>query len=137
MWVTPSPFEDAGALELDLLGIEVVEEAAALAEEHRNDMDLELVEDAGGERELRDRGAVDQHVLVARRPLGLCHRGPDVVHIGDERPLPDVDAGLVAAEDADRHAVVVVAAPAASGLEGPPAGDDRPGGHATRRRPGR
>ncbi len=71
MWVTPSPSRIAGALELDLLGIEVVEEAAALAEEHRNDMDLELVEDAGGERELRDRGAVDQHVLVARRPLGL------------------------------------------------------------------
>jgi len=35
----------------------------------------------------------------------------------------------VARDDEDRHAVVVVAAPAASGLEGPPAGDDRPGGH--------
>jgi hypothetical protein len=36
-----------------VLGTEVVEEAAALAEEHRDEMDLELVEDAGGERELR------------------------------------------------------------------------------------
>jgi hypothetical protein len=31
----------------------------------------------------------------------------------------DVDAGLVAGEDEDRHAVVVVAAPAARRLEGP------------------
>jgi hypothetical protein len=29
-------------------------------------MDLELVEDARGERESRDAGAVDEHVLVAR-----------------------------------------------------------------------
>ena len=60
--------EDAGALELDVLGIEVVEEAAPLAEEHRDEMDLELVEHAGGERDLRGSGAVDQHVLVARSP---------------------------------------------------------------------
>ena len=58
--------EDPRALELDVLGAEVVEEAAALAEEHRDEMDLELVEDAGGERELRGSGAVDQDVLVAR-----------------------------------------------------------------------
>jgi hypothetical protein len=30
--------EDAGALQLDLLAIEVVEETAPLAEEHRNQM---------------------------------------------------------------------------------------------------
>ena len=111
--------EDAGALELDLLGGEAVEEAAPLAEQHRDDVELELVEDAGGERELRDRGAVDQHVPVAGGALGLGHRGRDVVHIGDQRPLADVDAGLTAAEDPDRHAVVVVAAPAAGRLEGP------------------
>ena len=35
----------------------------------------------------------------------------------------------MAGEDEDRHAIVVVAAPAARRLEGPPAGDDRPGGH--------
>ena len=58
-------------------------------------MDLELVEEAGGERELGGRCAVDQHVLVARGPLGLGHRGPDVVDIGHERPLAHVDAGLV------------------------------------------
>src|SRR5207247_5766842 len=60
------PLEDPGALELDVLGSEVVEETAPLAEEHRDEMDLELVEDAGRECELRGSGAVDQHVLVAR-----------------------------------------------------------------------
>ncbi len=66
-----------------------------------------------GERELRGSGAVNQHVLVARSLLGLGHRGPDVGHIGDQRPLPHFAVGLAAAEDEDRHAVVVVAAPAA------------------------
>ena len=65
------PLEDPGALQLDLFGGEALEETAPLAEEHRDDMELELVEDAGGERELRDSGAVDQHVLVACGPLGL------------------------------------------------------------------
>jgi hypothetical protein len=57
------PLERPGALELDVLGTEVVEETAALAEEHRDEMDLELVEDAAGERELCRPGAVDKHVL--------------------------------------------------------------------------
>jgi hypothetical protein len=46
-------FEDPDALQLDVLGSEVVEEPAPLAEEYRDEMDLELVEDACGERELR------------------------------------------------------------------------------------
>ena len=66
---TALPLEDPGALQLDVLGSEVVEEAAPLAEEHRDEMDLELVEDAGSERELRGCGAVDQHVLVAAARL--------------------------------------------------------------------
>jgi hypothetical protein len=45
--------EDPGALQLDLLGSEALEQTAPLAEEHGDEMDLELVEDAGGERELR------------------------------------------------------------------------------------
>jgi hypothetical protein len=87
MWVTPGlALEDPGALQLDVLGREVVEETTPLAEEHRDEMDLELVEDAGSERELRGCGAVDQHVLVARSRLRLGHRGLDVVQIRDQRP---------------------------------------------------
>jgi hypothetical protein len=91
-------------------------------------MYLELVEDAGSERELRGSGAVDQNVLVALSLLGLGHRGPDVGRVGNQRPLPRLAAGLPPGEDEDREAVVVVAAPVVRELEGPPAGDDRPGG---------
>src|SRR4029450_10135728 len=63
---TVLPLEDPGALQLDLLGSEALEQTAPLAEEHRNDMELELVEDAGGKCELRRSGAVNQHVLVTR-----------------------------------------------------------------------
>jgi hypothetical protein len=129
MWVTPaSPSEDPGALELDLLGSEAVEQTAPLAEEHRDDMELELVEDAGSKCELRGSGAMDQDVLVARGFLRLGHRGRDVVHVGDQRPLRQI-GGVVAGEDEDRHAVVVVAAPAARRLEGPPAGNHCPCRH--------
>src|SRR5215203_1614601 len=82
------PLEDPGALQLDLLGSEALEQTAPLAEEHRDDMELDLVEDAGSERELRGSGAVDQHVLYARSLVGLGHRTRDVGHIGDQRPLP-------------------------------------------------
>jgi hypothetical protein len=44
--------EDPSTLELDLLGSECLEQTAPPAEEHRDDMELELVEDAGGKREL-------------------------------------------------------------------------------------
>jgi hypothetical protein len=76
----------AGRLPVRLKGEQ--QETAPLAEEHRDEMNLELVKDAGSERELRGSGAVDQHVLVARSLLGLGHRGPDVGHVGNQRPLP-------------------------------------------------
>ena len=60
---TALPLEDPGALQLDLLGSEALEQTAPLAEEHRHDMELDLVEDAGGEGELCGSGAVDEHVL--------------------------------------------------------------------------
>ena len=67
---TALALEDPGALQLDLLGSKVLEQTASLAEEHRDDMELELVEDAGGKSELGDSGPVDEHVLVARGLLG-------------------------------------------------------------------
>ncbi len=44
------PFEDPGALQLDLRGSEALEQSAPLAEEHRDDVKLDLVEGAGGVR---------------------------------------------------------------------------------------
>src|SRR5580765_1156579 len=70
--------EDAGAFQLDLFGGKAVEEAAALSEEHWDEVDLELVEDAGGERQLCRAGAMDEHVLVARGLLRPGHGGLDV-----------------------------------------------------------
>ena len=92
-------------------------------------MELDLVEDAGRERQLRYPGAVDEHVLVACGLLDSIHRGRDVVNGSDQRPLPNVDTRLPPVEDEDRYAVVVVAAPAARRLEGSAASDDGSGGH--------
>ena len=39
------PLEDPGALQLDVLGSEVVEEAAPLAEEHRDEIDPRPIRD--------------------------------------------------------------------------------------------
>jgi hypothetical protein len=93
--------EDPGALQLDVPRIALVEETAPLAEEHRDEMGLEFVEDAGGERESRGCGAVDQHVLLVRSPLGLGHRGRYVGHISDQRPSPHFAVGFTAADDED------------------------------------
>src|SRR5918994_1992248 len=92
-------------------------------------MELELVEHADRERKLRRRSAVDQHVLLAGSRSRLGHRHFEVGHVGDQRPLADIDAGLLPAVDKDRYAVVVVATPAGRRLEGSPAGDHRPGRH--------
>src|SRR5947208_13760867 len=70
---TGLPLEDPGALHFDLLGSEALEQTAPLAEEHRDDMELELVADAGGKRELRVSGAVDQHDLVASNLLSCSN----------------------------------------------------------------
>jgi hypothetical protein len=45
-----------------------------LPKEHWDDMELELVKETGSERELRRSGAMDQHILLARRALGVGHR---------------------------------------------------------------
>ena len=45
---TALPLEGPDALQLDLLGRKALEETTPLAEEHRDDMELELIEDAGG-----------------------------------------------------------------------------------------
>ena len=61
--------EDPGALELDVLGAQVVEQTAALAEQHRDEMDLDLIEDAGGE-------PVVQALPAVAEPLSTRSFGP-------------------------------------------------------------
>lgn len=100
-------------------------------------MQVELVEDASRQGEPRDSRSVNQHVVLARRLLGVSHRCLDVAHTRDERPMRDIDAWFLAIQDEDPHAVVMVAAPAARGLERPSAGDDRAGGPDLGRRLGR
>src|SRR6266511_2680711 len=86
--------EDAGGLQLDLLGSEALEQPTALAEEDGNDVELELLQHPGCEREPGHAGAVNEHVLVARRFLRSGHRGRDVVHVADGRPgTPDEPPG--------------------------------------------
>jgi hypothetical protein len=111
--------KDADPFELDVLRIEVVEEAASLSEQQRDDVELELVVYAGRQGELGDRGTVDGDVLVAGGLLGIGHGGFDIGDVGYERPAADVDARLVATVDDDRHPVVMIAAPAIGRLEGP------------------
>ena len=71
---TTLSLEDPGPLQLDLLGSEALEQTASLTEEHRNDVELELVEDGGGERETSDPCAVDEHVLVAQESANASSR---------------------------------------------------------------
>src|SRR5919106_854102 len=130
MWVTPpSPSRIRVRSSSICSAARFSKETAPLAEEHRDDVELDLVEDAGRERQLRYPGAMDEHVLLACGLLGSIHRGRDVVNGSDQRPLPNVDTRLPPVEDEDRYAVVVVAAPAARRLEGSAASDDGCGGH--------
>ena len=119
--------DDPAELQLDVVGAEVVEETAALTEQDRDLVNLQLVEDAGGGSELRGPGAVHKDVLAAGSILGRSHRGFDVGYVGARRPPYGVSPGLVARQDEDRHAMVI-AAPAIDEVEGPPADDYRAGG---------
>lgn len=55
--------EDPDPLELTVLRIETVEQPASLSGQHRDDVELELIADAGRQRELRNRGALDRDLL--------------------------------------------------------------------------
>ena len=128
MWVTPSSPSRMRVRSNSMWWVKVVEQAATLAEKRGDEVELEFIEEAGGERALGGCGAVDQHVLLARGALGLGDRAVEIVHIGDQRPLAHIDPGGWRLGSRS-EAVVVVAAPAVRGLERPPAGDDRAGGH--------
>ena len=78
MWVTSGVSDHALGDELDALaGADVhVEEALAVAEDHGDVVELELVEEAELESVLDQRPAArDGHVLLAGGRLGLRDRG--------------------------------------------------------------
>src|SRR3712207_6857047 len=64
--------------------------------------------------------------------LFRSHRGGDVAHVAHVRRPGGRVVGLAAGEHQDRHAVVVVARPAARDVEGAAADDDRAGAHELR-----
>ena len=80
----------ADGLELDVIGAEVLEETAALPEQNRNQVDLDLVEQPGLEGALRRADNVDEHGLVAGRLLGPADRLLDVAQVGDAGPLGEL-----------------------------------------------
>jgi hypothetical protein len=88
--VTAGGLDHPGALELDLPGAEVVaEQANTVAEEHGDDVELQLVEEPRLEVLLRDvRAAAHRDVLVARSRPGLLERGFDAVDIRVDRRQP-------------------------------------------------
>jgi hypothetical protein len=67
-----------------VLGVEALEQTAPPAEQHRDDVELELVEDTGGECELRRPGAVDQHVPAASTVADMAS---PVLGVGAVAPL--------------------------------------------------
>jgi hypothetical protein len=71
---------------------------------------------------------MDQHVLLTSGLLGLTYGVLEIAHVGDGGPLRVLRGGLMATEDEDGYAVVVVAVPPARRLEGPAAGEHSPGG---------
>src|SRR6266700_4044934 len=107
---TTLPLEDPDAFQFDVLRPKTFEQTAAFAEEHGDDIELDLVEHAGDKCELRGSGTVDQHVLRAGSVLGLSHCRRDVVYVCDQRPTRQF-APVAAGQDGDRYAGVMVAAP--------------------------
>ena len=70
------PVQGTDQLELDVFGRQVLEQPAALAEQHGHQVQLHLVQQAGAHALLRGRGAVQQDVAVTGRGLGLRDAGP-------------------------------------------------------------
>ena len=103
---------------------QIVEQADAVAEQHRHDVDLELVEHTRGQGALRNARAVDEDILAAGRGLRLPHDLAQVAHIVDKRPVRGPVGRCVAAQDEDRHCIVMVSVPATGRLEGAAASND-------------
>ena len=68
-----------------------VEQSSTSAEEHRDLVDLQLVEHPSFERSLRHIRSMHQHVAVRGGGLGLCHRALDPIgHIRHQWIVSDL-----------------------------------------------
>src|SRR4051812_9171576 len=116
--------EPAQQLQLDPIAARA-EQGTTGTEQDRYQVDLQLVQLAGGQQRLGRSRAVHHDRAVPREAAGLGRAGVCVVEV------PDVAGGRfrMVCQDHDRYAVVVVAVPAAGQLEGAPARDDCTGRH--------
>ena len=125
----PGSVDDPGEFEFDVVGAQMVEESPALAEQDGDDVDLHLVEQAGAQTVLGGIGAVQHHVAITRRGLGLGDGRFDAVgHVRDRRRAGRWVLGRLMGWDEDRHSIVMITVPVPGDVEGPTANEDRAGG---------
>ena len=114
-------------LQLHMTRRKAVEQAAASSEQHRYDVQLNLIQLPGLQTRLRSRGAVHHDVPARGRLPRLRHTGPGV---GDIPRVPR--RGLVrnrAGQDEHRNTIVMIAGPSAGVIKGAAPGHDRAGRH--------
>src|SRR4029453_446072 len=78
----PSALDHPRALQVDRPDAEVVEQADATPEQHRHQVDVDLVQESRSDALLHDAGRAHPHVLVAGDRLGL--REGAFQAVGDE-----------------------------------------------------
>ena len=105
-----------------------IEQSAPATEQHRDLVDLELIEHTRFERRLRRIRAVDEDIAVTGGSLRLRHRADDPVgHIRDQRILHDRRPRRAVTGHEDRDALVVITAPVIDLFNGIATGQDRAG----------
>src|SRR5215217_1861516 len=104
-----------------------LEQPTATTEQHRDLMDLQLVQHTGLERPLRRVGAMHHHVPVPGGVFRLCHRAGDPIgHVRHQRKVGDQGTGRAVTEHEDRNTVMITA-PVIDELGSPPSHEDRAG----------
>src|SRR5207248_3177871 len=119
---------DSGELEVDGVGAEVVEQSDAVAEEDRDEVDLDRVEEARSQALLGQGRTDEADVLVSGYFFGLVDGALHAV--GDEGvgalPLRDLFGWVVRDDEQGEPRDGSVAAPTVGDVIGAPAGDRGP-----------
>ena len=102
--------ERANQVKVDVLGWQVVEQPPPLTQQKRSQLDVDQVQYAGPQALLACVGAVQHHVTITCRGLGLSHARLDAVS-HEVNPLERILRRGFMGRDEDRHAAVVIAAP--------------------------